>query len=418
MASHDSDSDSSSSDYTSTSVLLGYASTEPTEDPISQLGGYPTFPDPAHPPPAALSRCKACNSTTSLLLQLDANLPEHFPDHERRLYIFGCRRATCRRKEGCIRAIRGVKILQPQDGDTVDESTTSHTETEPSSAPKPNYGEAIFGGKHPSSTPSTSNPFSTSNPATPPLTNPFSTTPSASSGNTTPSVPPPSTLAAKPPQPPTETFASVLTLSTPAPASTRKVSSNTTPWPSPFSLPPPYPTYHLDAETEYLSAIPTTNNARAHPTLDDDAAPDPSSSSSAAAEAAAFESALDKPFQRFADTLAQNPEQVLRYGFGGGPLLCSSADGVGRVFAADGGGAGIPRCASCGAARVFEVQLVPHAIAVLERGAEEEEGLEEGMEWATVVVGVCGRDCVVAGDDGGGWVEEWVGVQWEERGRG
>lgn len=59
---------------------------------------------------------------------------------------------------------------------------------------------------------------------------------------------------------------------------------------------------------------------------------------------------------------------------------------------------------------------MPHAIAELEVEGEE-DGLE-GMEWGTVVLEVCGRDCAergVGGRDGEvGWVEEWVGVQWEE----
>ena len=55
---------------------------------------------------------------------------------------------------------------------------------------------------------------------------------------------------------------------------------------------------------------------------------------------------------------------------------------------------------------------MPQAIAELEA---EEEGLE-GMEWGTVIVGVCERDCSERGVGAGevGWVEEWVGVQWEE----
>lgn len=49
----------------------------------------------------------------------------------------------------------------------------------------------------------------------------------------------------------------------------------------------------------------------------------------------------------------------------------------------------------------------------------QEVGLE-GMEWGTVVLGVCAGDCQVGGikvGEGGGvgYVEEWVGVQWEER---
>jgi len=74
---------------------------------------------------------------------------------------------------------------------------------------------------------------------------------------------------------------------------------------------------------------------------------------------------------------------------------------------------------------VFELQLTPHAIVELE--AEEEgaaTGAGDGMEWGTVVLGVCERDCYGrAGADGGDddedggavrYYEEWVGVQWEE----
>ena len=72
----------------------------------------------------------------------------------------------------------------------------------------------------------------------------------------------------------------------------------------------------------------------------------------------------------------------------------------------------IPRCGNCGAKRVFEFQLTPHAISLLEA---EEEGME-GMEWGTVVVGVCEKDCGERGVQEGkvGWVEEWVAVSWEE----
>lgn len=141
----------------------------------------------------------------------------------------------------------------------------------------------------------------------------------------------------------------------------------------------------------------------------------------------AFESTIDKTFQKFADRLAQNPEQVLRYEFGGTPLLYSKTDAVGKLFSPSasfapegkvktvsqrGHGSGMPRCPNCGASRVFELQLVPQAIAELEI---DEEGLE-GMEWGTVILGVCERDCAERGVGAGdvGWVEEWVGVQWEE----
>lgn len=57
------------------------------------------------------------------------------------------------------------------------------------------------------------------------------------------------------------------------------------------------------------------------------------------------------------------------------------------------------------------MQLVPGAIASLE---EDEVNLEEGMEWGTIIVGVCGRNCGKVGEVV--FREEWCGVQWEERG--
>ncbi len=46
MALNDSDtSDDESSSYTSTNVLLGYASKESTDDTFSQLGGLPVRPN-------------------------------------------------------------------------------------------------------------------------------------------------------------------------------------------------------------------------------------------------------------------------------------------------------------------------------------------------------------------------------------
>jgi len=141
-------------------------------------------------------------------------------------------------------------------------------------------------------------------------------------------------------------------------------------------------------------------------------------------DADAYESTHDAAFQHFADVLAQNPEQVLRYDFAGPPLLYSRRDAVGRRFSPAAAGApslGIPRCVRCGAARVFEVQLTPYAIVELESGEDAAE-VGEGMEWGTVIVGVCERDCGGSGSGSGGgeeewggeYLEEWAGVQWEE----
>jgi len=38
------------------------------------------------------------------------------------------------------------------------------------------------------------------------------------------------------------------------------------------------------------------------------------------------------------------------------------------------------------------------------------------MEWGTIIVGVCEKDCVPrqTGNGEAGYLEEWAGVQWEE----
>jgi pre-rRNA-processing protein TSR4 len=136
-----------------------------------------------------------------------------------------------------------------------------------------------------------------------------------------------------------------------------------------------------------------------------------------------YESTIDKTFQKFADRLAQNPEQVIRYEFKGQPLLYCKTDAVGKllapsaapsskVTAGQGTGGKIPKCQNCGSGRVFEVQLTPHAITEL----EAEDMNLEGMEWGTILVGVCERDCAPKGTERGevGYLEEWTGVQWEE----
>jgi pre-rRNA-processing protein TSR4 len=130
-----------------------------------------------------------------------------------------------------------------------------------------------------------------------------------------------------------------------------------------------------------------------------------------------YESTMDSAFQKFADRVGQNPEQCIRYEYGGSPLLYAKGDEVAKIFGDSQEGKvrsakSVPRCANCGAGRIFEVQLMPHAIEQLE---SEEDGLD-GMDWGTVVVAVCEKDCVERGQKTGeaGYLEEWAGVQWEE----
>ena len=138
-----------------------------------------------------------------------------------------------------------------------------------------------------------------------------------------------------------------------------------------------------------------------------------------------FESELDKDFMKFSMRLEHNPEQVLRYEFRGTPLLYSTSDEVGaRLHSHNAsnakvttlGAGSIPPCEYCGSQRVFEFQIVPHAITMLEEGRPG-VGLgkdDAGMEWGTIIMGVCGNNCTPQELGVTGWREEWAGVQWEE----
>lgn len=350
----------------------------------------------------------------TLLLQLNGDLPDRFPGHERRLYIFACRAKSCRRKEGSIRGIRAVRVSKTASGGNKEKKKKEEA------PPKPvhhNLGNAIFGSKPPLSPGNAgTNPFSTT--STTHHFNPFSSSANPISLPTTSSP-----IAPKPGQQPSDqetlpkTFAQKVRLSAPA-APPRPPS----PWPEDCALPQPYPSYYLDAEYESLDVQSPKPSPSQRAQFD--SAPS-ASTNDPAEEAGAFESSLDKTFHRFADRLAQNPLQVLRYEFAGSPLLCSKTDPVGRIFSPPppsnskitttaASGNNIPRCGNCTSERVFELQLTPQTIAELEEGEED----IEGMEWEGVVLGVCSVDCEARGVEKGqvGWVEEWVGVQWEDVG--
>ncbi|GKT43412.1 putative 20S rRNA accumulation protein 4 [Colletotrichum spaethianum] len=386
----DYDSDSSEQEFTETNVLLGYATKDADEDTISRLGGQPEWLNPEQPASAALARCKVCNDIMVQLLQLNGELPEKFPGHERRLYVFACRRPTCRRKQGSIRAMRGVRVSKDAPAAGAKKAETKPpkkmVEEDPKKNDGPGLGSALFGGGGGGA--GAANPFASN-------ANPFSTGASSSSPFSTAAPPgsiPPQDLCRDP-----QSQQSADSLR-PAPPPE--------PWPAADALPKSYPlSYLADAEFETLDPepMPVPQNARME--VDNEGG----AGAAGGDTKDIFESSMDAVFQKFADRMAQNPEQAIRYEFAGAPLLYSKADAVGKAL---GGGGKMPRCGNCGAGRVFEVQMTPHAITEL----EAEELSLEGMDWGTIIVGVCEADCQPRGVEAGeaGYLEEWCGVQWEE----
>ncbi|KUI59949.1 hypothetical protein VP1G_07210 [Cytospora mali] len=429
MAPYDSDDSlDDEQEFTETDVLLGYASKDGDGETISRLGGRPDWLDPSQPPSSALARCKVCNDLLVLLLQLNGELPNKFPGHDRRLYVFSCRRKSCRRREGSTRALRGVRISPEaaarvkarQEKEQREKEEQEKAEKERKEKDK-GLGEALFGvqgkGLLSGAGGAPVNPFSAGggsgsnvNPFAKPGTaaaNPFSA-PGAGPTSTQEKAPEPE------PEPiPTKystkdlpkTFAETLSLNNPQQTGPPPPPE---PWPPEAEQPKPYPISYL-AEADYETLDPTPAPKDMPPQnieIDDGSA---AGGSGAGEDKNVFESTIDSTFQKFADRLAQNPDQCIRYEFAGQPLLYSKTDAVGKRLH-DGGR--LPPCGNCRGERVFEVQLVPGAIAELE---SEEEGLE-GMDWGTVIVGVCASDCVPRGTAEGeaGYLEEWVGVQWEE----
>ncbi|RGP69855.1 hypothetical protein FLONG3_7681 [Fusarium longipes] len=399
MASYDSD--SSDGEFEATNVLLGYASKDADEDTVSKLGGHPDWLDDS-PPSAAYARCKVCKDLMALLLQLNGELPERFPEHERRIYVFACRRQTCRRKEGSIRALRSVRVWK--DESPKDAKDEKKAEEEKPKKDGPGLGDTLFGSKGLGSA-SNANPFSSN-------ANPFSSSSSSnpfSSGSANPfssSTSQPEPAKPAPSEPTTtsltKTFAESLNIKD-TPESPPPPSE---PWPVEAAQAQPYPTLYL-AEADFEELDPTPTDVPANARMEDADAAEPS-----IIDREAFESSMDATFQKFADRLAQNPDQVIRYEFAGTPLLYSKKDAVGVTV----NKGAIPRCPNCTARRVFEVQLTPNAIAEL----EADDLSLEGMEWGTIIVGVCEKDCSPRGTPIGkiGYQEEWAGVQWEELSKG
>ncbi|CAL5870282.1 uncharacterized protein PFLUO_LOCUS4517 [Penicillium psychrofluorescens] len=421
------DSDSSieeDGDFTETGVLLGYAAEEVIEDTISHLGGHPTWLDNTSPPPGDFANCNVCNQPMLLLLELHGDLPDHFPNDERRLYLFGCPRKPCNRKPGSIRAFRATRkvTLERAQQKPAEEKKSPAPAPEAEAKPKPDLGASLFGATSLTNTVSSNpNPFSSGTGDSP--ANPFATpTPALAPATEKTKTNAANELA--------ETFADKVRVSSPPPPVPQNKAKPTpestglvTPWPAQSDFPTPYTHYYLDAEYETLSR-PSTPAIPENVTME----PMDEEGGGGAELKDTFESELDKAFMKFSTRLAHNPEQVLRYEFRGSPLLYSHTDAVGRYLHVHpdgnanarittvGGGANMPRCEYCGSERVFELQLVPHAISMLEEGREG-VGLgkeDAGMEWGAIILGVCAQDCAPSTLGQTGWREEWAGVQWEE----
>ncbi|NWQ81668.1 PDD2L protein, partial [Columbina picui] len=87
----------------------------------------------------------------------------------------------------------------------------------------------------------------------------------------------------------------------------------------------------------------------------------------------------DHTFHKFMKRISVCHEQILRYSWGGQPLFitCPPAD-ISK---------GVPACSNCGSNRIFEFQLMPALVSML----QSDSGLS--VEFGTAIVYTCERSC-------------------------
>ncbi|NXE97562.1 PDD2L protein, partial [Menura novaehollandiae] len=87
----------------------------------------------------------------------------------------------------------------------------------------------------------------------------------------------------------------------------------------------------------------------------------------------------DHTFHKFMKRISLCPEQILRYSWGGQPLFITSPPASIDQS--------IPACSNCGSSRVFELQLMPTLVSVLQSDSDL------SVEFGTVIVYTCERSC-------------------------
>eukprot|EP00842_Homolaphlyctis_polyrhiza_P005587 jgi/Hompol1/6029/HPOL_002355-RA len=123
---------------------------------------------------------------------------------------------------------------------------------------------------------------------------------------------------------------------------------------------------------------------------------------------------MDKLFKKFQKTVAKAPEQCIRFIFGESRYgiktepLWYKMDSVQSALSSQ----SAPPCSLCGGKRVFECQLMPNVLNVLpintvacaepvessstvvdKKTAVDIQKLHAGMDWGTVLIYSCERDC-------------------------
>lgn len=311
--------------------------------------------------------------------------------YDRALYVFACGDAGCRRQNGSVRAIRSIRRDEEMEAAEKkreeDEKAAEEKEKEDRKEKIAQMSKDIFDNSQESEG---NNAFETANPFA--AADPFAKKPAkedTTANNEKDDEKTPTT---------TTTFAET----------SAKVKKD--------QVFPAYPSYYITVEEEVIGPTkPDPLMEKANVEVLEGGADDNSTEGGESSRGNsqqkelinAIEGAsMDELFQKFIKTVDHNPEQVLRYERPLEPLLYNSDDSVAKILKSG----AIPKSDN-GSERKVELQVMPHAIMVL----EEYQEIIDGMEWGTIIVATAENDEIESLDSNGvGYSEEWVGVQWEE----
>ncbi|KAF8661342.1 hypothetical protein AX16_001437 [Volvariella volvacea WC 439] len=348
---------------------------------------------------------------------------------DRALYIWGCSRTGCQKKEGSVRAWRGLRYNDEYAAKLAKKRAQK-------TAKKP----VVLEQKPPAAKP---NPFSVSNSGKP---NPFGL--GAQIFSSAPSTAP---LTGD------DDSDAESEASTSSEKSLLTAMAATTLTESDWVNAPAFDPLYLSTVSEYLPPLPKVKLPAGVEIVDPSDEKDVKDVSWAS-EAYEDSMEVDKVFERFNKIVGFEGEQCVRYDLGGRPLLFASDTIFDLLFPKPPAPAiqtvtkaaftvtppakrtfdlsAVPPCPRCKGRRVFECQLMPNLINVLSKSDgdrfskltddERRKALEkalkgadadgEGMEWGTCLVFSCETDCCT-GDDGTEsktcWREEYVLVQWD-----
>ncbi|KAJ1833700.1 hypothetical protein LPJ63_002542 [Coemansia sp. RSA 2711] len=397
-------------------IMLGYSDgavgPEGTDPFTSRLGGQPQWLDDSSPiPEPATGTCDQCQTQMALLAQ--AYAPLDGSPYERVLYVWACTRRACTGKPGAAKAVR-AHLLNADYALKLAKQSKAAARPKPASA----FGSGLFGSGSTTGagkldfgsvwrTGSDAAPSSeqTSSLFTGPLFG------SAKAEDTEPSD-------IRDGDKDGSKDAAIDELA--AELGKVAVSDN-----APRIEWPPNPD---SAEIDQALELAADASCRAGKGKGKQASSGEPDWSEERYEHAMLPKGTDAAFARFARTVEQNPEQVMRYQFAGTPLPYTLQDETARVLGfssasdddddddddgqmapPDGcSGAGLPRCPHCGGPRVFECQLMPALLTVLELpvsvepraspaarlvGSELMRAFDLGLEFGTMLVYVCAADC-------------------------